>query len=287
MRKFNRKIFFLICICTVLVAGWSVGALAYETYKEGCNSCHYEFGGPGQTLHDLHQPLVNNNCSRCHINPGDTPITGLSFFEDQGCAGCHGRIEDAGNDSLPGGIGAGLRQHHTNSGAASCTGCHTDSDPANYTPVGEDVFPPFYPELELNPYSDHLDNNGDLLYDGANPGVVSAAGSDVDSDGVAYDEDNCPGTPNPGQQDVDNDGIGDACDEDTIYGYISGEFKEDINVNIGISSCSSPTIIATLITDEEGYYAIGNLEDNRYLVYPEDSEYVFVPNFAIVNIHIQ
>jgi hypothetical protein len=43
---------------------------------------------------------------------------------------------------------------------------------------------------------------------------------DCDSDGV-YDEDNCPEISNPGQQDADHDSIGDACDDDTIYGYIS------------------------------------------------------------------
>ena len=106
---------------------------------------------------------------------------------------------------------------------------------------------------------------------------------DCDADGV-YEEDNCPGTYNPGQQDADNDGIGDSCDEDTIYGYISGELIEGIDVNIATVGCPSPTIIATLITDEDGYYAIGNLDDNRYVVSPEDYDYSFTPNYAFVQI---
>ncbi len=108
---------------------------------------------------------------------------------------------------------------------------------------------------------------------------------DCDSDDVPYYEDNCPETPNPGQQDVDNDGTGDACDDNTIYGYISGEFKESIDVNIYTASCSSPTLIATLITDDDGYYSIGDLEDNWYEVSPEDYDYIFVPNSAWVHLN--
>jgi hypothetical protein len=108
-------------------------------------------------------------------------------------------------------------------------------------------------------------------------------GIDCDADGI-YEEDNCPSNSNPDQQDVDSDGIGDACDDDTIYGYFSGEFKEGINMNIAIVTCSSSMVIATLITDEDGYYSIGDLKDNWYEVSPEDSDYVFVPNSASVKV---
>ncbi len=109
---------------------------------------------------------------------------------------------------------------------------------------------------------------------------------DCDADGV-YEEDNCPETYNPGQQDVDNDGTGDACDDDTIYGYITGEFREGIDVNISALGCPSPILIATLITDEDGYYSIGDLEDNWYTVYPEDSDYIFTPSSTYVPISKQ
>jgi hypothetical protein len=117
--------------------------------------------------------------------------------------------------------------------------------------------------------------------------ATDALARDVDNDGIGYSYDNCPETPNPGQQDVDNDGTGDACDDDTIYGYFSGEFKEGIDVDIAIVTCSSPIIIDTVITDEDGYYSIGDLEDNWYEVYPEDYDYIFYPNSAYVPISKQ
>jgi hypothetical protein len=84
---------------------------------------------------------------------------------------------------MPGGLGAGLRQHHDNSGIPTCSYCHSDADPGNYTPVGEDVFPPYYGTVDtwadepcnsvasalLNENWDAnfvgLDNDGDGLYD--------------------------------------------------------------------------------------------------------------------------
>ena len=47
-------------------------------------------------------------------------------------------------------------------------------------------------------------------------------------------------------------------------------------------NCSGQSIIVTLITDNNGYYSIGDLEDNRYIVTPEDPDYNFAPKFALV-----
>ena len=60
--------------------------------------------------------------------------------------------------------------------------------------------------------------------------------------------------------------------------------KEGIEVNIAIMTGSMPTIIATLITDEDGYYSIGDLEDNWYEVSPEYYDYIFSPNSSTVQI---
>jgi len=110
---------------------------------------------------------------------------------------------------------------------------------------------------------------------------------DCDSDDILYDEDNCPETYNPSQQDADNDGMGDACDDDTIYGNISGEFSEGIDVEISYISCSGEGVLTTLTTDENGYYSIGDLENRWYIISPQAYDYVFSPSVAVVIISKQ
>ena len=42
-------------------------------------------------------------------------------------------------------------------------------------------------------------------------------------DTIPDGRDNCPDKANSGHEDVDSDGIGDGCDNDTIYGTITGD----------------------------------------------------------------
>jgi hypothetical protein len=188
-----------------VLASWLLApnSHAYERYKNSsgsgnCSTCHGDFTGPtspkgltfpSDSKHEMHNGSqdMNTDCDLCHTsgdnrNPFMGSSNGTKDNTGLGCVGCHGRMEDAGNDSISAGLGAGLRQHHTNAGVDDCTDCHTDADPANYTPVGEDVVPTYYGTVDTNvddpcnapeAYLENwtigdtqgLDNDGDLFYD--------------------------------------------------------------------------------------------------------------------------
>jgi hypothetical protein len=179
-------------------------AEAFERYSD-CSQCHGNFTGstspkgsrfPSNDKHQMHRAssAMNTECDLCHTN-GDNrdpyigSSNGTSSNIGRGCVGCHGREEDAGNDGISPGRGAGLRQHHTLSGVTLCTGCHSDASPQNYTPVGEDIKPQYYgtadtnADMSCNPDAVNnanenwtvetpalylgLDNDGDGYYDAA------------------------------------------------------------------------------------------------------------------------
>ncbi len=189
--------------CLVFMAG---SALAYETYSASrddtnCRACHGSFRSSpyvelgtgiswGDDLHDLHRNgMLSGDCNTCHkgnkfpVRLGDSD--GGFKLDAISCSGCHGRAADGtGTGSL--GFGAGLRQKHWRSGETICADCHSDADPAGFTPVGEDVPPPYYlgsshpaipkdtcndPTNALTPEEDMygaargLDNDGDGDYD--------------------------------------------------------------------------------------------------------------------------
>ncbi len=213
-------LFVLLVTFAVMMTGVSE-ALAYEDYS-GCENCHLSFtenpyislsdgADWGNSLHDVHRNgMLNRDCDVCHTSGGRSPVflgssnggEGLSAIS---CAGCHGRDQDMGNDSISAGRGAGLRQHHV--GSATCAGstCHTDQ--TGYTPVGENVLPnyyanpattehPFIPTDSCNLNGEEgafagtllgLDNDGDGIYDAADPDCAPiGCQSDAECDDAAF-----------------------------------------------------------------------------------------------------
>ncbi|UCF68133.1 MAG: cytochrome c3 family protein [Acidobacteriota bacterium] len=188
--------------------------IAYEKYSESrdatnCRACHGNFRAndyvsmvDGQTwadLHELHQGILNEDCFVCHQSSlFPVQITrslgGDGAIEPYACMGCHGRLEDGpitpsvrdcteANPCVDG-PGAAMRQRHFRAGETECAACHTDSNPANFVPVGESALPeyyknpgdPFHPNIPKDPCNADgsenfagdpigIDNDGDGDYD--------------------------------------------------------------------------------------------------------------------------
>lgn len=167
-----------------------------------CDICHLGSGKSPVFINESNGNLAcvggANAGAYCTVDsacPGGT-CTGV-VYDPISCIGCHGRAADRGTrpddcvDAMttggPCGDGAGLRQHHHNSGVTVCADCHSDALSANFTTAGEHVQPPYYftpdsahplkPTNACNPNGeedfeaspDGLDNDGDLLYDGDDP----------------------------------------------------------------------------------------------------------------------
>jgi hypothetical protein len=195
----------LIVLLLALLAG--VSLRAYESYHNPstpgagyCAECHPGFLNRG-TLHAAHTALTTASaCSYCHTSSDrDNPMTVWSQGNGLGCMGCHGLDygetikSDHGRGFAIAGLhknsGYGLRRHHARAGKTICATCHMDE---NVAPYGENVintglgFTTNYynlaifrlNNLPLNPCSNEgspgLDNDGDGLYDGADPDCTGA-----------------------------------------------------------------------------------------------------------------
>lgn len=205
----------IAAVVGTMVLGVAGGAAAYTRYSvnkdaTNCRACHGDFRSSpyisladgqswGDDLHDVHRnTMLDGDCDTCHGGGSRFPVrldtsvggTGLDAIS---CSGCHGRAEDADTDGT--GSAAGLRQHHwvanvvfNSISTRVCLDCHADADPANFTPVDEDILPPYYsasdpnhpliPSDPCNPLADGfpedyagttigLDNDGDNIYDEA------------------------------------------------------------------------------------------------------------------------
>jgi len=71
-------------------------------------------------------------------------------------------------------------------------------------------------------------------------------------------------------------GIGFASDN-SVQGYIIGDPKEGININIYKVTCGSDQYIDTVISDSEGYYSYSGLDDSLYRLVPEANNSIFEP----------
>jgi cytochrome c553 len=180
-----------------------------------CGTCHGDYradnyqsrtdGTNWGNLHNLHRyTMLSGDCDVCHVSSDEFPVylsqsAGGDGMAAISCVGCHGNAENNSPDNPDwpqSGYGAGLRQHHHNAGVTSCAGCHDDASPANFTPAPEGTLPVYY----ADPGNGHpmiptdacnqdgsenfagapegLDNDGDLLYDGADGDCSSTAAPD-------------------------------------------------------------------------------------------------------------
>jgi hypothetical protein len=101
-------------------------------------------------------------------------------------------------------------------------------------------------------------------------------GPDSDGDEIPDAGDNCPLIATSNRKDSDADDIGDACDADTVYGTISGDIQEGVTVGIYKPNCGGDILVDTTSTDEQGYYAFGNLGVGWRPILPELEGYTFV-----------
>lgn len=182
MKKISLIAVFILLLVGFIV--WVPDSGAFIQYSDGCNICHGNFvdfysAKPGNywpsDKHSSHLAMLVPNGSTCNVelcHPGGN--TSMTSTVD--CLGCHGRTDPVNPGQL---TGSGLRAHHATSGIPDCYTCHTTDQP----PQPESVMPLWYGgsvSIITDPCNSDgsenwttdalgLDNDGDGLYDGADP----------------------------------------------------------------------------------------------------------------------
>jgi hypothetical protein len=194
----------------VVAVGNAYESYSQNDNNTWCRECHGDFrsnnyvslsdGQPWGNLHDVHRfTMLSGDCDACHIGSDRLPVyldqsDGGIGLEPVSCVGCHGVNPSPGSPST-GLWGAGLRAHHTNAGVGpdsnglTCMSCHPSDPP----PPDENIAPSYYfspdpshsskPTDPCNPAPSFpeqfaasilgLDNDGDLLYDEADPSCAA------------------------------------------------------------------------------------------------------------------
>jgi VCBS repeat-containing protein len=253
-------------------------ALAFESIHDPnlndtgyCGQCHTQWTSQNSALHQLHTGgdsslgVITSTCTLCHTGSGrDNPLTVWSaestgtpgFTNGLGCAGCHGR--DYGNTiledyrsfpiaGLPKATSAGLRDHHAGAGITACTSCHDNlaqPDPAPVDVQPENVPPPYFLRSDVlggaaDPCADNLDNDGDGLYDAADPDCAGNTPPVANGDAYSTDEDTTLNVAAPGvltnDTDADSDPLTAIVDATTSNGSLAlnadGSFTYTPNLN--------------------------------------------------------
>jgi len=214
----GTSVILLVFMITGLTANRTQAYVQYSVNKDAtnCRKCHGDFRSSpytslvdgqswGDDLHDVHRnTMLAGDCDVCHF-ASRFPVNisastgGFGGLAPISCVGCHGRAAD-GTGAATVGYGAGLRQRHWRAGTTECVNCHSDSNPANKTVVGENVRPPyygsnvFYPSMPTDPCNPSptftenfkgttigLDNDGNGQFDMADTacGAVAASPGEV------------------------------------------------------------------------------------------------------------
>ncbi len=139
-------------------------------------------------------------------------------------------------------------------------------------PAGEGVMQVFFKEYSCTDGIDN-DEDGDTDCDDSD-----CHENDSDNDTVGDDCDNCPDAANVGQADGDADGIGDMCDADTIYGTVTGDVENEVQIDLYKYACGGPSLDSTTNTDSVGYYSFGGLDNGTYKVEPTEDGCSFDPS---------